>query len=310
MEYDSRLNHYVRELHAAGASYTGMVLKLAVEEGYALPMAVRIVDAVLRGEGKGDGATLSYDPPHLARRLPAIDTASRQSVLHLPGAQAVVTFEQLAPRIVVLDNLLSCEECDALCEEALPAFAPARVVDEGDNTVHAAHLRSNDSAQLPAARSALVQRIEARIEELTQWPTAFCETLQVQRYAEGQDYRPHYDFFDPGSAALEAAQSHGGQRLATLILYLKAPEAGGATYFANLGVRIAPRKGSALFFTYPDPGNNSGTLHGGEAVLAGEKWIATQWFRERAWRNPQAADAVQSPAAQGQAVEKNTEDQT
>jgi prolyl 4-hydroxylase len=312
VDYDGRLNHYVRELHAAGTTYTGLVLKLAVEEGYTVPMALRIVDAALRHDGSdSDGGTLSYDPPHVSRRLPAIDTSSRQSVLHLPGADAAITFEQLAPRIVVLDNFLSPQECDGLCQEALPAFAPARVVDEHEHAVHAAQFRSNDSAQLPASRSALVGRIEARIERLTGWPSAFCETLQVQRYAQGQDYRPHHDFFDKGSAAHEAAEAHGGQRLATLILYLKEPEAGGATYFANLGVRIAPRKGSALFFTYPDPGSNSGTLHGGEAVLAGEKWIATQWFRERAWRNPQAGHAIQNPAAHNsQAAEKNTEDQT
>ena len=300
MEYDGRLNDYVHELHASGTSYTGLVLKLAVEEGYALPMAVRIVDAVLRNDGR---ETLSYDPPHLSRRLPAIDTSSKQAVLHLSGTDVAVSFEQLAPRIVVLDNLLSSDECDALCDEALPAFAPARVVDEGERTVYAAHLRSNDSAQLPAARSALVRRLEARIEQLTGWPIACCETLQVQRYAQGQQYQPHYDFFDTDSEAHEAARAHGGQRLATLILYLKAPEAGGATYFANLGMRIAPRKGGALFFTYPDPGNNSGTLHGGEAVLAGEKWIATLWFRERAWRTAPAGDA-QSPAAQSQAIAK------
>lgn len=290
MEYDGRLNHYVRELHAAGTSYTGLVLKLAVEEGYALPMAVRIVDAALRNAGNGD--RISYDPPHLQRRLPAIDTSSRQAVLHLPGADAVVTFEQLAPRIVVLDNFLSPEECDGLCEEARTAFAPATVVDPHEHAVHAAHLRSNDSAQLPAAGSELVRRVEARIEQLTGWPSAFCETLQLQRYAQGQDYSPHYDFFDQN-----LVEAQGGQRLATLILYLKAPDAGGATYFANLGMRIAPRKGSALFFTYPDPGNNSGTLHGGEAVLAGEKWIATQWFRDRAWRSSQAGQAAQSPEA-------------
>jgi prolyl 4-hydroxylase len=292
VEYDGRLNHYVRELHAAGTSYTGLVLKLAVEEGYALPMAVRIVDAVLRNDGEGE--TISYDPPHLQRRLPAIDTSSKQSVLHLPGAEAVVTFEQLAPRIVVLDNFLSPEECDGLCDEARPVFAPATVVDEHEHAVHAAHFRSNDSAQLPAANSALVRRVEARIEQLTGWPSAFCETLQLQRYAQGQDYRPHYDFFDQ-----DLVEAQGGQRLATLILYLRAPDAGGATYFANLGMRIAPRKGSALFFTYPDPGNNSGTLHGGEAVLAGEKWIATQWFRDRAWRHPQAA-SPHIPVAQSQ----------
>lgn len=307
MEYDGRLNNYVRELQAAGSSYTGLVPKLAVEEGYSVPIALRIVDTVLRN-GDDEG-TLSYDPPHVTRRLPAIDTSSRQSVLHLPDVDVTIAFEQLAPRIVVLDNFLSFQECDDLRGEALVNFSPARVVDEREHMVHAAHLRSNDTAHLPAAESALVRHIEARIEQLTNWPSVCCETLQVQRYGKGQEYRPHNDFFDKGSAAHEAAMAHGGQRLATLILYLKEPEAGGATYFANLGMRIAPRKGSALFFTYPDPASNSGTLHGGEAVLAGEKWIATQWFREREWRNPRTAEAMPNPAAHSQGYEKSNEEQ-
>ncbi|HEX5664436.1 MAG TPA: 2-oxoglutarate-dependent dioxygenase, partial [Xanthomonadaceae bacterium] len=29
----------------------------------------------------------------------------------------------------------------------------------------------------------------------------------------------------------------------------------------------------------PDPGTR--TLHGGAPVLAGEKWVATKWLRER-----------------------------
>jgi len=74
----------------------------------------------------------------------------------------------------------------------------------------------------------------------------------------------------------------GGQRVGTLIMYLKEPERGGSTYFANLGQRIFPRKGSALFFGYAEAKVSNGTLHGGDPVISGEKWIATKWFRERA----------------------------
>jgi prolyl 4-hydroxylase len=44
-----------------------------------------------------------------------------------------------------------------------------------------------------------------------------------------------------------------------------------------------PRKGSAVFFAYNRPSAATRTLHAGAPVLAGDKWIATQWLRERAF---------------------------
>jgi prolyl 4-hydroxylase len=36
-----------------------------------------------------------------------------------------------------------------------------------------------------------------------------------------------------------------------------------------------------VFFSYERPDPSTRTLHGGAPVLAGEKWIATKWLRER-----------------------------
>ncbi|MDB5965471.1 MAG: 2-oxoglutarate-dependent dioxygenase, partial [Polaromonas sp.] len=55
---------------------------------------------------------------------------------------------------------------------------------------------------------------------------------------------------------------------------------GGATVFPVLGLRVAPKRGTAVFFSYPRAHPCSLSLHGGEPVIAGEKWIATKWLRE------------------------------
>jgi prolyl 4-hydroxylase len=36
-----------------------------------------------------------------------------------------------------------------------------------------------------------------------------------------------------------------------------------------------------VFFSYAQPQAHTLTLHGGDPVLRGEKWIATKWLRER-----------------------------
>jgi prolyl 4-hydroxylase len=67
----------------------------------------------------------------------------------------------------------------------------------------------------------------------------------------------------------------------TVVMYLNTPEQGGGTTFPELGLEVAPIKGNALFFSYDRPHPSTRTLHGGAPVLAGEKWVATKWMRER-----------------------------
>ena len=72
----------------------------------------------------------------------------------------------------------------------------------------------------------------------------------------------------------------GGQRVGTLVMYLNAPEGGGATTFPDVGLEVAPVRGNAVFFSYDRAHPATGTLHGGAPVTAGEKWVATKWLRE------------------------------
>ena len=113
------------------------------------------------------------------------------------------------------------------------------------------------------------------------WPLEFGEGLQILRYAPGAQYRPHYDYFDPAEPGTATILRRGGQRLATLVIYLQEPEQGGATTFPDVGLEVAPRRGTGVFFSYEQPDSATRTLHGGAPVLAGEKWVATKWLRER-----------------------------
>jgi prolyl 4-hydroxylase len=75
--------------------------------------------------------------------------------------------------------------------------------------------------------------------------------------------------------------ARGGQRVGTVVMYLNSPEKGGGTIFPDVGLEVAPVRGNAVFFSYDRPHPSTKTLHGGAPVLAGEKWVATKWLRER-----------------------------
>jgi len=83
---------------------------------------------------------------------------------------------------------------------------------------------------------------------------------------------------EPGTPTI---LKRGGQRVATLVMYLNEPARGGGTTFPDVGLEVAPVRGNAVFFSYDRAHPSTRTLHGGAPVIEGEKWVATKWLRER-----------------------------
>jgi len=279
MEYPQQLNQIIHELQASGNNYSQIVVALAVKFGYALPVAHRIVEAVLNH--RGNNGHVYYRLRENDQPYPDIHVGSNNQI-RLGDHDVTVVFEQLAPRLVLLDNFMTESECDAICELAMPLMRQARVIAKisGEGKL-LPDVRDANSACLSEDLHPLIGAVERRIAALTGWESERGDILQIQRYAKGGKYIPHYDFFNEKSDRGAEFPASPGQRLATLIVYLRSPESGGATYLTNLGMRIAPRRGAALFFSYPGADERTGTLHGGESVGDGEKWILTKWFRER-----------------------------
>lgn len=188
------------------------------------------------------------------------------------------------PRIVVFGNLLSPEECDALIADAEPRLARSLTVatKTGGEEINAD--RTSDGMFFQRGETPLIQRIEARIARLLNWPIENGEGLQVLHYRPGAEYKPHYDYFDPAEPGTATIVKRGGQRVGTLVMYLNTPEKGGGTTFPDVHLEVGPQRGNAVFFSYERPHTSTRTLHGGAPVIAGEKWIATKWLREREFK--------------------------
>jgi prolyl 4-hydroxylase len=189
-----------------------------------------------------------------------------------------------APDLCVFSNLLSGAECDALIEAAEPRLLRSRTIDTQTGGEALNRDRTSDGMFFTRAENAVVQRVEWRVARLLRWPVKNFEGMQVLRYRLGAQYKPHYDYFDPEEPATPALLARGGQRVATLIMYLQEPERGGATLFPGASISVPPVRGSAVFFSYAEAHPASLSLHGGQPVEAGEKWIATLWLRQRQFR--------------------------
>ena len=194
-----------------------------------------------------------------------------------------VLWRRSDPEVVVFNNLLSDAECNALIAQATSRLSTSFTVDvaTGNELLHAA--RTSEGMFFERGESSVVQCIENRIAKLLRWPVKNGEGLQVLRYTKGGQYLPHYDYFDPREAGTPKLLERGGQRVATLIMYLHSPQAGGATVFPDLNLEVEPTRGRAVFFNYAQPNPTSQSLHGGAPVLAGDKWIATKWLRQGAF---------------------------
>jgi prolyl 4-hydroxylase len=111
------------------------------------------------------------------------------------------------------------------------------------------------------------------------------ETIQGQRYAPGQQFRAHHDYFFETQSYWNKVTAQGGQRTWTAMVYLSDVEEGGATWFPQAGFRVAPKRGRLLAWNNmaADGSPNVLTLHEGMPVVRGVKYIITKWFRERSW---------------------------
>lgn len=253
------------------------VLRLMKENGYHPNESRRIVSEVMKVPLATLNAVTSKPTPEGFRpRHPE----APQVVVN--GHAVDVTLSMASPELRVLENLLTEQECAGLIELARPRLDRAQIV-AADGTYQADERRTSAGMFFALHELPLIRVIEQRLADLLGVPVNHGEALQVLHYQPGQEYEPHYDWFDPELPSYEPITEIGGQRIASVVIYLNTPVEGGGTAFPEVGVTVTARRGSAVYFAYEAGDLNS--LHAGLPVIRGEKWIATKWLRQRPYLN-------------------------
>ncbi|XP_057866501.1 probable prolyl 4-hydroxylase 3 isoform X2 [Cryptomeria japonica] len=198
------------------------------------------------------------------------------------------------PRAFLYHNFLSKDECEYLINIAKPHMVKSMVVDSETGKSKDSNVRTSSGWFLNRGQDKIIRRIEKRIADFLFIPEEHGEGIHVLHYEVDQKYDAHYDyFFDTFNV------KNGGQRAATMLMYLSDVEKGGETVFpqskvnsssvpwwdelsecGRSGLSVRPKMGDAMLFwsTKPDASLDPSSLHGSCPVIQGNKWAATKWM--------------------------------
>ncbi|GIL57151.1 hypothetical protein Vafri_12453 [Volvox africanus] len=202
----------------------------------------------------------------------------------------IITMDQDA-RIYLWRGFLTPEECDYIRMKAEKRLERSGVVDSASGSSVVSDIRTSDGMFFERGEDAILEAVEQRLADWTMTPIWAGEALQVLRYRKDQKYDSHVNYFfhKEGSA-------NGGNRWATVLMYLAETEEGGETVFpkipapgginsgfsecAKYNLAVKPRKGDAILFHSMKTNGQleERSLHGACPVIKGEKFSMTKWI--------------------------------
>jgi prolyl 4-hydroxylase len=276
---------------AAGRAPAARLLATLAAAGIGMPQDWRrafshLADAARGGSVSAQGqlevlGTAEGQSPRAAggARWDALAASVNLAAWAAPSVRRVLA---AAPRTVAVPGFLPPAVCRWLIGLAAGRVKPAQVYAPDGSPAVQSGARSNSFFEFGILNCDVVvlltrQRIAATIGV----PVGALENSQILHYAVGEQFARHHDYLDP--ALPDVAER--GQRIVTFLIYLNEDFTGGDTDFPRLGLRHRGAAGDALIFANLDPATGAGdprTLHAGLPPTSGEKWVFSQWVRNRA----------------------------
>lgn len=175
---------------------------------------------------------------------------------------------------------LTPDECSGLIDRIEAIRRPSTIADANGDTA----FRTSETCDLDHG-DPFVAAINDKLDDFAGIASAHGEPIQGQRYAVGQEFKAHTDYFDPKGVDFARYCAVAGNRTWTLMVYLNQPTAGGATRFTQIGKTVQPETGKLLAWNNRlGPGSyNPASIHHGMKVRSGVKHVITKWYRERPW---------------------------
>ncbi|KAL3805140.1 hypothetical protein HJC23_003368 [Cyclotella cryptica] len=211
------------------------------------------------------------------------------------------------PPVVTIDNFFTPQECQDYISMAIDPtqqeqyYDASKILQVSSPTFSSSSVSRRTSTTWFCAYNAVPTLLAKATHLLRNVTLGQCEEAQIVRYRTGEEFSWHYDETPPRECG------NGGQRLATLLVYLNdlGEGRGGGTVFRDLlppgmvdaikmeqqqqqqrqQLTVRPAAGKALLFF---PAYNNGapdvrTLHKGEVALD-TKMIAQLWIHEREYK--------------------------
>lgn len=277
-QLDAQWQDWVTNNVVAGCLDTDMI-KTMLENGFDEQFALSAL-SVVRSMTERVRAT---NPALLDEfKMPVLGLPPTGNKIRAADREVQIVFSLNNPNIAVIEGILSDQECDKLITLSAGKLRRSEVVDRSTGGHQTSKVRTSEGTHFQRGENAIVERLEQRISALIGVPILHGEPLQILHYGLGGEYLPHHDFFDPVDPGSAVHLANGGQRVATMVIYLSNVDAGGGTGFPDIELTVRPKKGSAVYFEYCNASTQTDPrlLHAGLPVTKGEKWIATKWLRQ------------------------------
>lgn len=191
------------------------------------------------------------------------------------------------PKIYIIDNFITHEECDHFIAISQPNLQRALVSSNTKGSVSKG--RTGKNYWLQHNIDNITKSVGNKIANQVGVPLNTAEQYQVIYYDKTEEYKQHYDSWDhDGSEKSKRCMKYGGQRLFTALCYLNDVEEGGHTRFTKLNLKVEAKKGRLLVFENVFKDTNKKhplSEHAGTPVIKGEKWAFNLWFREESRNN-------------------------
>jgi hypothetical protein len=189
-----------------------------------------------------------------------------------------------APLVRSFPDLIPGRVCNWFVERARPKLERAQVYDAqtGHDTIHST--RTNTAASFDMLQTDMVMLlVQNRMVAASGIPLSHFEASTVLHYGLGEEITDHFDFVDPRTPNYMSAIKKYGQRVMTFLIYLNDDYEGGETEFPKLDLSHKGRLGEGTYFinAHPDGQPDLRTVHAGRPPAQGEKWIFSQFIRDR-----------------------------
>jgi prolyl 4-hydroxylase len=257
------------------------LLGLGAERGWTSARAQLDVLASMLGPAAGAPESTRLPPTTVARLAAWLAEEAQLEELLVPGSGSTLHAD---PKIGVFPSFLSAAVCDWLIDRARGRLERARVYDAFEHKDFVDESRTNSSAIFQIVDADLIHLlVQARMAAACSVPVSHMEAPTVLHYAVGETIGNHYDFVDPAHPNYAEEIRRFGNRKITFLIYLNEGYEGGETAFPKLELSHAGRRGEGLFFvnTLDDGHANLQMLHNGRPPTRGEKWVFSQFIRNR-----------------------------
>jgi prolyl 4-hydroxylase len=174
--------------------------------------------------------------------------------------------------------------CDWLIARARLRLRRARVYNTSTGADVENEHRSNSIAEFTLADADLVHvALQMRMAAACGVPIEQMEAPAVLHYDIGEQISNHYDFINPRLPDYAEQIARRGERIVTFLVYLNDDYTGGETEFPRIGLSHKGSRGEGLFFVNAlnGKGPDLRALHAGRPPASGEKWIVSQFIRDR-----------------------------